>query len=82
MIRMPPLDPAVLARRTEIVAALRDIVPGEGVMSGGALPLGDGIVLGMAKFNRVLEIDLGGADRATPSRCRVNQAWHFGRDAS
>jgi glycolate oxidase len=26
-------------------------------LSGGALPLGDGILLGMAKFNRILEID-------------------------
>jgi glycolate oxidase len=122
MIRMPPLDPAILARRAEIVAALRHIVPGEGVihevdelrayesdaltayaqipmavvlpstttqvaeilrycsdqgvnvvprgagtsLSGGALPLGDGIVLGMAKFNRILEIDLD-------NRCAVVQ---------
>ena len=29
---MPPLDPAILARRSEIVAALRAIVPGEGVI--------------------------------------------------
>ena len=26
-------------------------------LSGGALPLGDGVLLGMAKFNRVLEVD-------------------------
>ncbi len=26
-------------------------------LSGGALPLGDGVLLGMAKFNRILEID-------------------------
>ena len=26
-------------------------------LSGGALPLRDGIVLGMAKFNRVIEVD-------------------------
>jgi glycolate oxidase len=110
---MPALDQAVLARRTEIVAALRVIVPGEGVidsevgmrpyesdgltayrqlpmvvvlpetteqvsrilrycnehevkvvprgagtsLSGGALPLGDGVLLGLSKFNRILEID-------------------------
>ena len=110
---MPPLDARVLARREEIVAALRRIVPGEGVisdpnalrtyesdgltayrqppmvavlpettaqvsailrwchqnlvkvvprgsgtsLSGGALPLGDAVLLGLAKFNRVLEID-------------------------
>src|SRR5262247_3473900 len=110
---MPAPDQAVLARRERIVAALRAIVPGEGVisseremrpyesdgltayrqlpmivvlpstteqvsrvlaychaqgikvvprgagtsLSGGALPLGDGVLLGMAKFNRVREID-------------------------
>jgi glycolate oxidase len=112
-VMMPPSDEAVLARRAEIVAALRRIVPGEGViaseqamrpyesdgltayrqlpmvvvlpetteqvaavlgychresikvvprgagtsLSGGALPLGDGVLLGMSKFNRVREID-------------------------
>jgi glycolate oxidase len=35
-------------------------------LSGGALPLEDGIVLGMAKFNRILEIDLA-------NRCAVVQ---------
>jgi glycolate oxidase len=112
-VAMPQSDDAVLARRAEIVAALRRIVPGEGViasehamrpyesdgltayrqlpmvvvlpettaqvasilgycyregvkvvprgagtsLSGGALPLGDGVLLGMAKFNRIREID-------------------------
>jgi len=112
-MHMPPLDPAILARRAEIVAALQAIVPGEGViddldgmrpyecdalsayrqmplvvvlpstveqvaailrycqehkvqvvprgagtsLSGGSMPVGDAILLGMAKFNRVLEID-------------------------
>src|SRR6201987_6152067 len=112
-LKMPPSDAAVLARRAEIVAALKRIVPGEGViaaeeamrpfesdgltayrqlpmvvvlpettqqvaavlgfchregikvvplgagtsLSGGALPLGDGVLLGLAKFNRVREID-------------------------
>ena len=111
---MPEPDRAVLARRDTIVAALRAIVPGEGVidhpdglrpyesdgltayrqppmvvvlpetvaqvsrilawchgegvkvvprgsgtsLSGGALPLADGVLLGMARFNRILEIDL------------------------
>jgi glycolate oxidase len=110
---MPKADAAVLARRAEIVAALKHIVPGEGViaseqamrpyesdgltayrqlpmvvalpdttaqiaavlgychregvkvvprgagtsLSGGALPLGDGVLLGLAKFNRVRAID-------------------------
>ena len=112
-LTMPEPDAATLARRAEIVAALRAIVPGEGViddadalrpyesdgltayrqpplvvvlpettaqvssilawchansvkvvprgsgtsLSGGALPLADGVLLGMAKFNRVLDID-------------------------
>jgi glycolate dehydrogenase FAD-linked subunit len=112
-LKMPELDAQVLARREEVVAALRAIVPGEGViaseramkpyesdgltayrqlpmvvvlpetteqvarilrycheqgikvvprgagtsLSGGALPLGDGVLLGMAKFNRFREID-------------------------
>jgi glycolate oxidase len=113
-VTMPAPDAETLARRDEIVAALRAIVPGEGViaaeremrpyesdgltayrqlpmvvvlpsttdqvarvlrychahaikvvprgagtsLSGGALPLSDGVLLGMAKFNRILEIDL------------------------
>src|SRR6186713_701445 len=112
-VQMPAADQAVLGRRADIVAALRAIVPGEGVidgeremrpyeadgltayrqlpmvvvlpetteqvaevlkfchdngikvvprgagtsLSGGALPLGDGVLLGMAKFNRIREID-------------------------
>jgi len=112
-VAMPAPDAAVLARRERIVAALRAIVPGEGViateremrpyesdgltayrqlpmvvvlpetteqvscvlafchaenvkvvprgagtsLSGGALPLSDGVLLGMGKFNRVREID-------------------------
>ena len=116
-LKMPTPDAAVLARRDEIVAALRAIVPGEGVidrpealavyesdgltayrqppmvavlpettaqvsailswclankvkvvprgagtsLSGGALPLADAVLLGMARFNKVLEVDY--ADR-------------------
>ena len=112
-LQMPEADGAVLARREKIVAALRHIVPGEGViageremrpfesdgltayrqlpmvvvlpdttqqvaavlrychdegikvvprgagtsLSGGALPLVDGVLLGMAKFNRIRDID-------------------------
>ena len=112
-MRMPEPDAEVLARRDEIVARLREIVPGEGVivdedelrvyesdgltayrqlpfivvlpetteqisailktcheigvkvvprgagtsLSGGALPLADGVTLGLGKFNRILEID-------------------------
>ena len=112
-MKMPEPDRGVMDRRDEIAAALRAIVPGEGVivdessrrafesdgltayrqlplivvlpstveqvsavlrycdendvkivprgagtsLSGGALPLADGVLLGMAKFNRVLDID-------------------------
>jgi glycolate oxidase len=112
-MKMPAPEPALIARKAEIVRALRRIVPGEGVvsdpdelvpfesdglsayrqtplavvlpettqqvaeilrwcqaegvkvvprgagtsLSGGALPLADGVVLGMAKFNRILEVD-------------------------
>jgi glycolate oxidase len=122
MIAMPPSDQAVLSRREEIIAALRSIVPGEGVitseaerrpyesdgltayqqlpmlvvlpstteqvsqilryckenrvkvvprgagtsLSGGALPLEDGVLLGLGKFKRILEIDI-------PNRCAVVQ---------
>src|SRR5436853_4474135 len=112
-IMMPASDQAVLGRREAIVAALRAIVSGEGVidsaaemlpyesdgltayrqppmvvvlpnttqqvsqilkycfehgikvvprgagtsLSGGALPLSDGVLLGMGKFSRIREID-------------------------
>jgi glycolate oxidase len=112
-MEMPAPDQGVIARRDEIAAALRRIVPGEGVivseperrayesdgltayhqpplvvvlpstvaevaavlryckaegikivprgagtsLSGGALPLADGVLLGMAKFNRILDVD-------------------------
>ncbi len=112
-IMMPASDQAVLERRDAIVAALRAIVPGEGVidsaaemlpyesdglmayrqppmvvvlpdtteqvsqvlkycfeqgikvvprgsgtsLSGGALPLADGVLLGLGKFKRIREID-------------------------
>ena len=112
-LAMPAPNAAVLGRRAEIAAALRQIVPGEGVidhpdgmrpfesdgltayrqmplvvvlpetteqvsrilrycydndirvvprgsgtsLSGGALPLEDGVLLGLSKFNRVLDVD-------------------------
>ncbi|MCG5237621.1 FAD-linked oxidase C-terminal domain-containing protein [Xanthobacter oligotrophicus] len=121
-LRMPDADARVLARRSDIIADLRAIVPGEGViaheremrpyesdaltaykqlplvvvlpsttaqvaavlkychdneirvvprgagtsLSGGALPLEDAVLLGMGKFNKILEID-------TPNRCAVVQ---------
>src|SRR5262245_25697566 len=113
VMQMPEPDAEVLAKRERVVAALRTIVSGEGVisteaelrayecdgltayrtvpmavvlptsteqvsailrfcdaekvkvvprgagtsLSGGALPLTDGIVLGLGKFNRILDID-------------------------
>src|SRR5215475_8916632 len=121
-MQMPPLDPDILRRRGEIVATLRAIVPGEGViddldgmrpyecdalsayrtmplvvvlpstveqvsailrycqdnkvkvvprgagtsLSGGSMPVGDAILLGLGKFNRILEIDYA-------NRCAVVQ---------
>lgn len=122
MLRMPLPDDAVLARRAAIVAGLRQILPGEGIiadelerrayesdgltayrtlpmvvalpettdevvavlrycnaagikvvprgagtsLSGGALPLADGVLLGLGKFKRILEVDV-------PNRCVVVQ---------
>ena len=121
-MKMPAPDQAVIDAKSDIVAALHAIVPGEGVivdedelrayetdgltaykqlplivvlpetteqvsrvlkccqergvkvvprgagtsLSGGALPLADGIILGLGKFNRVLEIDYD-------NRCAVVQ---------
>jgi glycolate oxidase len=112
-LKMPEPDRDVLARRAEIVGALAEIVPGEGViddrevlrayesdgltayrqaplvvvlpettdqvarilrwccannvkivprgsgtsLSGGALPLEDAVLLGLSRFNRVLDVD-------------------------
>jgi len=121
-IAMPKPKPEILARRAEIVEALRRIVPGEGVvdasvemrafetdaltayrqlplvvvlpetvdevarilrychahdvpvvprgsgtsLSGGSLPLEDGVLLVLSRFNRILDIDF-------PNRCAVVQ---------
>src|SRR5438552_1331463 len=47
---------AVLRYCTEL--SIKVVPRGAGTsLSGGALPLADGILLGMAKFNRILEID-------------------------
>ncbi len=73
--RQPPMV-VVLPETTEEVArvlaycgdASIKIVPrGAGTsLSGGALPLADGVILGLAKFNRILDIDL-------ENRCAVVQ---------
>jgi glycolate oxidase len=62
----------VLPETTEQVAAVLRYCHAEGVrvvprgagtsLSGGALPLSDGVLLGMAKFNRIREVDF--ANRA------------------
>ncbi len=121
-MKMPEPDQAVIDDKAAIVAGLRAIVPGEGViveadelrvyesdgltayrqpplivvlpettaqvaqvlrfcaergikvvprgagtsLSGGALPLADGVLLAMGKFNRILEVD-------TENRCAVVQ---------
>ncbi|MGQ0485219.1 MAG: FAD-linked oxidase C-terminal domain-containing protein [Hyphomicrobiales bacterium] len=113
MLTMPIPDAAAIARRAELAAALRRIVPGEGVietqaemrayetdgltayrqmplvvvlpetteqvsrvlrhcheraikvvprgagtsLSGGALPLADGVLLGLGKFKKIVDID-------------------------
>ena len=122
MLKMPELDASVLARRGELVAALKAIIDPDAViaddealkayetdgltaykqtpmivalpsntaeiseilklcsawgvkivprgagtsLSGGALPLGDGVLLGLAKFNSILDIDYA-------NRCAVVQ---------
>ncbi|MDB5450824.1 MAG: FAD-binding oxidoreductase [Phenylobacterium sp.] len=121
-MKMPEPDAGVIGRRRELIAALRAIVPGEGViadhaelgafesdgltayrqrpmvvvlpetvaqvsavlaychaqgvkvvprgagtsLSGGALPLADGVLLGLSKFNRILDLDF-------ENRCAVVQ---------
>jgi glycolate oxidase len=64
--------PSTTAEVSRILAychrhALKVVPRGAGTsLSGGALPLADGIILGLAKFNRILEID-------TDNRCAVVQ---------
>jgi glycolate oxidase len=62
----PPLIVVLPSTLAEVAAVLRyckaegiKVVPrGAGTsLSGGALPLADGVLLGMAKFNRILDID-------------------------
>src|SRR5690242_18826076 len=145
-VRMPDADGAVLARRDKIVATLRQIVRGEGVianeremrpyesdgltayrqlpmvvvlpetttqvsevlrycheegikvvprgagtsLSGGALPLGDGVLLGMAKFNRIREIDFAnrvavvepGVTNLAVSQAVAHEGFYYAPDPS
>ncbi len=64
--RQPPLVVALPSTVAQVAAVLRycqdegiKIVPrGAGTsLSGGALPLADGVLLGLGKFNRILEVD-------------------------
>jgi len=64
--RQPPMVVVLPHTADQVAAVLRychhngiKVVPrGAGTsLSGGALPLDDGVLLGMAKFNRILEID-------------------------
>ena len=73
--RQPPMVVVLPSRVEQVAAVLRyckqnsiKVVPrGAGTsLSGGALPLADGVLLGMAKFNRILEIDYA-------NRCVVAQ---------
>jgi glycolate oxidase len=73
--RQPPMVVVLPSRVAEVAAVLRycremgiKVVPrGAGTsLSGGALPLADGVLLGMAKFNRILDIDYA-------NRCVVAQ---------
>ncbi|MEX1205037.1 MAG: FAD-linked oxidase C-terminal domain-containing protein [Dongiaceae bacterium] len=73
--RQPPLAVVLPSTTRQVSEVLRychangvKVVPrGAGTsLSGGALPLADGILLGLAKFNRILEIDLD-------NRCVVAQ---------
>lgn len=73
--RQPPLVVALPETTAQVSAILKyahangiKLVPrGAGTsLSGGALPLADGILLGLSKFNRVLEVDYD-------NRCAVVQ---------
>src|SRR5262249_38333475 len=73
--RQPPMVAVLPSGVEQVSAVLRyckaagvKVVPrGAGTsLSGGALPLADGVLLGMAKFNRILEIDFD-------NRCVVAQ---------
>ncbi len=73
--RQPPLV-TVLPEDTGQVSRILSYCRGQGIkvvprgagtsLSGGALPLADGVLLGMARFNKILEIDYD-------NRCVVTQ---------
>ncbi|MFQ5661444.1 MAG: FAD-linked oxidase C-terminal domain-containing protein [Gammaproteobacteria bacterium] len=70
MLVVLPDSTLQVAEILRLCSAMRiKVVPrGAGTsLSGGALPLPDGIILGLGKFNRILEIDY-------PNRCVVAQS--------
>jgi glycolate oxidase len=61
LVAVLPADPAQVAAVMEIARATHTPVVARGSgtgLSGGALPLADGILLSMAKFNRIVAVDL------------------------
>ena len=73
--RQPPMVAVLPETRAQVVDVMRycaankiKVVPrGAGTsLSGGALPLADGVLLGMGKFNKILDIDVA-------NRCVVAQ---------
>jgi glycolate oxidase len=73
--RQPPLIAALPSSTAEVASILRychqrrlKVVPrGSGTsLSGGALPLADGVLLGLGKLNKIIEIDLD-------NRCAIVQ---------
>ncbi len=74
--RQPPMLVVLPATTAEVLAVLRYcfdagikvVARGAGTgLSGGALPLEDGVLLGLAKFNQILEIDFD-------NRCVIAQS--------
>ena len=73
--------PSRRSRRSCAIArprAIKVVPRGAGTsLSGGALPLADGVLLGMAKFNRILEIDY--ANRCVVVQPGRHQSRHHAR---
>ena len=80
----------VLPSTTEQVSAILRFCDDEGIhvvprgagtsLSGGALPVTDGVVLGLGKFNQILDIDYGNRDGHGPAR--RHQSRHHQRRAA
>lgn len=99
MYRQSPLA-VVLPRTTQQVSrvlawchahGVKVVARGSGTsLSGGALPLADGIVLGMSRFNRILEIDYDnrcavvqpGVTNLAVSQAMVHRGFYYAPDPS